>query len=143
VRRGLAIALAAVVLAFAATLRTEFRDALAVAGLTLAAVSALMLAGRLRADLRAARPALIRARAGSLFRPARAVHPAAPRLPLPCAVGCGRPAEVEFEGDLVCRECAAGLADPYAPLPPADDNRPAAPDPAFDDFAAHHQESRP
>jgi hypothetical protein len=146
VRRGLAIALAAVVLACAAALRTEFRDALAAAGLTLAGVSALFLAGRLRADLHAARPALIRARAGRNSEPARAVHPAAPRLPDMCAGDCGRPAELEVAGELVCRLCAPPPAGSFTPLPlilPADDNRPAVPDPAFDDFAAHHQESQP
>jgi hypothetical protein len=91
-------------------------------------------------------------------------HPATPVAvpdrPELCVRGCGRPAEPwdiaeEWDGTAghllpgrpgLCAQCAGRVAAdvrPYDPFPPSADNRPPTPDPAFDEFAAEHQELQP
>jgi hypothetical protein len=91
---------------------------------------------------------IVRARQDrALGRPAVRVLPADLPVAEPCVQNCGRPAEFEVAGQLLCEECADRLPEgglPAAePLPsvvrPADDNRPAVPDPAMDEFAREHQ----
>jgi hypothetical protein len=85
---------------------------------------------------------------------------AAPDRPELCVRGCGRPAEPwdiaeEWDGTAghllpgrpgLCAQCAGRVAAdvrPYDPFPPSADNWPPTPDPAFDAFAAEHQELQP
>lgn len=83
-----------------------------------------------------------------------------PSAPNTCIGGCGRPSEPSDTAEAwdgpdgrllpdvprLCGQCAVRLADaarPYPPFSAQPDNRPPTPDPAFDEFAAQHQELQP
>lgn len=164
-RRWILAACFLLVVAGLARYRPDIRAAAVVltdlAVLAAAIVLLLAASGRPLAGLRRRAVRLARATARtSLTAQLRAALADIPSGPGSCAGGCGRTAErrdIAEEGDGtggrraasasgLCPECAGRLADaarPYDPLPPAADNRPPVPDPAFDKFADAHQELQP